>query len=179
MGEPVVEAIDVQEEVVKPQGIKCDEYDRMYTPTDHLLSRLVLHVDYLAAQDPDSAVVAQRSITIHDGAIGDAMKIDYQEKRDPVYNAASEAAYQPAYDAAIADSKSAQEATEIAEAAARDAGNQAVIDAGIVLGDAKAAWQLCKDKVAAHESGQQLVKLLNSKGWGELILRRAWKKTAV
>jgi hypothetical protein len=171
-----VEAIDVQQEVVKPGGVTSECFDRTYTPGDHKLSQIVLHVDYLASQDPASEVVAQRSITIHDGAITAAMKAEYKEQRDPVYDAASDAAYQPAYDAAISDSKTVEEATQIAETAARDAGNQAVIDAGITQGDPQAAWAAAQAKVASNETAHQIVQLLNSKDWGRRILRKAWKK---
>jgi hypothetical protein len=174
-----VESIDVQQEVVTPHGIKCDCYDRMYTPTDHKLSRVVMHVDYLAAQDPAAAVVAQRSIELSDGVISIAMQAQYAEDRDPVYNAASEAAYQPAYDAAIADSKTAEEAEQLADTAARTAGNQALIDAGITRGDPQAVWAAAQAKIAANESGDELVKMLNAKEWGKRILRKAWKKEPV
>jgi hypothetical protein len=135
-----------------------------------ILNECKLLVHYKAS----GAYIGKRDILVNPGKIREAMKADYDEKRQPVYDAAYEEAYQPAYDGAIDEDKTPEKATEIAEAAARQAGNEAVAEAGISMGDSEASFTAAANKIKAGESAADLVALLASKDWGKLILNDAW-----
>ncbi len=164
------EALTITKSATVPDGVNCNVYDRQYTTDTENLSQIGMVVVYKKA----GVECARRKIILHDGLITAAMKRVYEEARAPVYQAAYDPAYQAAYDAAIGEDKSAEEAEQLGEAAGRTAGNQAVIDAGIVPGDPQAAWSAAQAKVAANDSPNAMVKLLASKDWGKLILETSW-----
>lgn len=171
----MAESLSVAQEAVIPNGVDAPVYDREYSAADGSLVQMRL----LCVFEKDGVECARRKLTIHDGGIRAAMSAVYEAARAPVYQAAHDAAYQPAFDAAINDGKTEFEAVEAARSAARTAGNQAVIDVGIVRGDHVAAWSTAKTKVQANESGTELVRLLVATDWGKLMLRKAWAEKSV
>lgn len=166
----MAESLSVASEAVVPNGVDAPVYDREYS----MESGELVQVRLLCVFEKDGVECARRKLTIHDGGILGAMKAVYEAARAPIYDAAYEAAYPVAFSDAIDAGKSETEAAEIATAAARTAGNEAVVAAGITQGDHVAAWATAKTKVQANESGTELVRLLVATEWGKLMLRKAW-----
>lgn len=163
----------------EPDSIDCGEYSRSYEwddeAGDYALSLVVLHVKYFRA----GSLAAHRDIPVNHHAIRRAMISIYDEAREPVYQVAHDAAYQPAYDAAIASEFAPVQAEKIARKAANEAGEQAVVDAGIVPGDSAATWSNVETAVGNNIAPVDALRILSSKTWGELLIRKAWAKERV
>jgi hypothetical protein len=173
------DAMSFVDEAVEPDSIDCEKYSRHYEwnedANDYVLSFVVLHVKYYKA----GSLATHRDITVNRHGVNRAIIRLYNEAREPVYKAARDAAYQPAYDAAIAAECSPEEAARIATHQAQDAGEQAVSDAGIMMADSTATWSNIESAVGNTIAPIDALRILSSKPWGELMIRKAWAKEQV
>lgn len=163
------DALDVATEIVKPDRVFAELYDRAYVDDKKLTAtKSLASIVIRGVFKKEGVEVARGPVHVSDGTFTPAMKDVYEAARKPVYDAAAAAAYA----ASIGEGKSEGESQQDA----RTAGNEAVIAAGITPGDPTAEWADVQTQVAAGVSAQSLVKMLASTDWGILILRRAWRK---